>query len=95
MSEQFVLSIWRGHMPAKRAWRDVIASTAEDHGLTAADLVGTRRDQRAFRARAEAMHVLRSTTSFSLPQIGRFFNRDHTTVLSALRRHAQFQEAAE
>lgn len=46
------------------------------------------RDQRSSHARGLAMWLMREIVGSSLAQIGRAFGRDHTTVLSALRRIA-------
>jgi hypothetical protein len=47
------------------------------------------------RPRQIAMHLCRKHTSFSLPQIGRSFLRDHTTVLHGLRTIARLLEGNE
>ena len=49
------------------------------------DLLGANRVRGFSRPRMVAMYLCRKLTSNSLPQIGRAFNRDHTTVLSAVR----------
>jgi len=48
-------------------------------------LLGPSRLREFSRPRMVAMYLCRKLTSNSLPQIGRAFNRDHTTVLSAVR----------
>lgn len=40
-------------------------------------------------ARQEFMWRARKETRFSLPQIGAFIGRDHTTVLHGIRRHEE------
>lgn len=47
------------------------------------------RDRAMARARHEIMYRAVNETSLSLPQIGRFLGRDHTTVLHGLRKHAE------
>jgi len=49
------------------------------------DLLGPSRVRGLARPRMVAMYLCRKLTSNSLPQIGMFFKRDHTTVLSAVR----------
>lgn len=50
------------------------------------DLLSHRRDRRIARPRQVAMWIVRQTTLHSLPEIGRAFsNRDHTTVIHALK----------
>ena len=43
-------------------------------------------------ARHEAMYRCRHEAHCSLTMIGRYFNRDHTTVLHAIRKHAARKE---
>jgi chromosomal replication initiator protein len=73
---------------------EIARSVAERHGLTLADLKGPARSPTFARPRQEAMALIRQLTDHSLPKIGGFFNRDHTTVLHACRRHAERVEAA-
>lgn len=69
----------------KRWPRQVIREVAEAHGLSIEDLVGPSRKHAHIRARWEAMRRIKEEFDLSLPRIGRFFNKDHTTVLNALR----------
>jgi chromosomal replication initiation ATPase DnaA len=77
--------------------RDIIKQTALDHGLTIANMLGPKRDRRHARARFDAAARLRAVTHggkprYSLPQIGQMLGgRDHTTILSGLRRWAKLQ----
>lgn len=73
---------------SKRAARDIMRETADRHGVTLDDLTGVSRSATVARARQEAMVLVRLLRpDLSTPQIGRLFgNRDHTTVLYALRK---------
>lgn len=63
-----------------------IASAVEcATGVSIAALRGRSRRQLPARARMLAMYLARELTPLSLPQIGRHFGRDHTTVLHACR----------
>lgn len=78
-------------IPRTRA-QQLVAEIAHKHGLTYADLIGPRRFHRLVVVRDEAMAAVRKLStdrlSYSLPMIGRIFGgRDHTTVLTAIRRH--------
>ena len=52
-------------------------------GLT--DLKSTRRERRIARPRQLAMYLAKTLTPLSLPDIGRAFGRDHTTVVHAVK----------
>lgn len=45
------------------------------------ELTGTGRNQKVAFARHIAMHLFRTMTSLSFPEIGRLFNRDHSTTI--------------
>lgn len=62
----------------------IAESVAHDHGLTFADLAGRSRKKHIVAARYSAIRLVRAVSSMSYPQIGRMFNRDHTTVMHAL-----------
>lgn len=72
---------------------DTIALVAMRHSTTVADIIGRSRFREHCRARAEAAYWLRKMEWFgdrpSLPLIGRWLQRDHTTVLWAIRRHEE------
>ena len=50
------------------------------------ELISARRDAHTVQARAIAIFLCRQYTLRSLPEIGRQFHRDHTTVIHALRK---------
>ena len=65
----------------------IIDATAARFGVTVADLVARDRRSTVARGRKVAMYLARELTDHSLPEIGRAFGgRDHSTVLSAIRR---------
>lgn len=55
------------------------------HGLTTDELLSPQRSTRVARARQLAMYLAREMTSLSLAEIARGFDRDHTTVIHAIR----------
>ena len=64
---------------------DIQRLVAARMGVTMCDLLSDRRAP--VRSRQIAMWLARTTTTASFPAIGRAFgNRDHTTVLQAVRR---------
>lgn len=55
-------------------------------GITLCQLTGRQRNAQYVAARHAAMAYCVNDGRWSLPQIGRAFNRDHTTVLYAARK---------
>ena len=61
----------------------IVNSVAEHYGITREQLRGKRRTNAVALPRQVAMFLMRRTTTLSLAEIGRHFNRDHTTVIHA------------
>lgn len=71
----------------KRIVKTVVAVVP---GVTEADVYSTRRHQNICKARHLAEWVARHATDMSYPEIGRALgDRDHTTILSGVRRGAE------
>lgn len=64
----------------------ILHHTTEIFGIRQRDIMSERRQQDIVRARHAAMYAMRELTGYSLPQIGRAFKRDHTTIIHACRR---------
>lgn len=87
--------------PPLRFMKDIAADVAERHGLTVKDLTGRGRTRHLSHARFEAFWLCRQEKRsdglhrWSLPAIGRFFGRDHTTVLHGCGRHEELMALRE
>ncbi|NMA24724.1 MAG: chromosomal replication initiator protein DnaA [Clostridiales bacterium] len=65
----------------------IIDETAKFYSLTSDDLKGQSRTRNTAQARQISMYLIRKLTNLSLKDIGDLFEgRDHTTVLSSIRR---------
>ena len=60
--------------------RGIVTEVAEKHGLTVEQLVGDCRMAAFIKARHELYWRLHTKTEWSLARIGRFVDRDHTSV---------------
>ena len=58
----------------------------ERAGITLAEMKSESRKRRFAQPRQAAMVEIRRQLGYSYPQIGRMFNKDHTTVLHACRK---------
>ena len=65
---------------------------AEYYRIKVADLKSKSRARSVTRPRQVAMALAKELTNKSLPEIGRAFERDHTTVLNACREVPKFRE---
>ncbi len=64
----------------------IIGETARYFGFSAEDLTGTNQTKDITKSRQVAMYLIRSLTNLSLPDIGNLFNRNHSTVLTSIRK---------
>ena len=65
---------------------DIQSSVAKHCQVSHREMLSDRHPGYIIRPRHIAMYLSREMTTKSLPQIGRAFNRDHTTVLAAVRK---------
>lgn len=63
----------------------IIETVAIFYGCTTKELLSASRTKNLTQARQAAMWLCRQLTDLSLPAIGRAFDRDHTTVMHAVR----------
>ena len=74
--------------PVETPSRKILSEVAEKHGMGINDFRNPSRKMRFINLRHEACYRLSVELHFSLTQIGRLMgNKDHTTVLNAIRRH--------
>lgn len=64
---------------------EIAEAVANYFHLTVEDLKSERRAREVARPRQIAMYLCKQLTPRSLPEIGRRFNRDHTTVIHAIK----------
>jgi len=69
-------------VPGHRA-ETIVHVVAQHYGITREQLKGKRRTASVALPRQMAMSLMRRQTTLSLSEIGRFFDRDHTTVIHA------------
>lgn len=75
-------------VPAETPARKILMEVAEKHKMPVASFRSKSRTMPFINLRHEACYRLSTELGFSLMQIGRLMgNRDHTTVLNAIRRH--------
>ncbi len=73
---------------------DIQRKVAEHYHLKLSDMMSARRAREVARPRQVAMYLAKKLTPRSLPEIGRRFgNRDHTTVMHAVKRIEELRAA--
>lgn len=67
----------------------IAAEIARKHGITVADLKNDSQARRYAWPRQEAAYEMRERLGRGWSQIGRFLNRDHSTICTAYKKYAQ------
>lgn len=102
--DAFALAPQRKYSPSSKAAANparmdaILSGVARQHGVTVADLKGPGRARRYAYPRFEAMHALMSVGVWSSLTVGKYLNRDHTTVLYGVNKYEELlamREAAE
>ncbi len=65
---------------------DVLKAVASHYNVRTTELKGGRRLRSVARPRQIAMYICRNYLNSTYPEIGRHFNKDHSTVISAVRK---------
>lgn len=69
------------------SWKNIVRLVALRYGTTVADILGRSRMREHAVPRMIAIYLVRQhCPQFSLPDLGRRFDRDHSTILHALHR---------
>ncbi|PLP56243.1 hypothetical protein CYK37_26030 [Mesorhizobium loti] len=77
------IDVLEPRMPA----REIISRVGALHGYRLDEITGPRLEKKLVQARFDAIKaVADARPDMSLPQIGRIFNRDHTSILHALKK---------
>lgn len=89
-------TVMRSHVrdvERKLGIEEIQKKVAEYFKIRIADMRSPRRSLGVVRPRQVAMYLSKQLTTRSLPEIGRMFGRDHTTVLHAVRRVEELASA--
>ena len=62
----------------------IFAAVYKKYNIAKEEVVGKRRNKEIANARHVAIYLIREITEISLPNIGKIFDRDHSTVMSSL-----------
>ncbi|WP_226576499.1 helix-turn-helix domain-containing protein [Acuticoccus sediminis] len=96
MAEMAIRDLTFANMAKKPKIEDIQRVVCQHYGISRGDLVSERRTKAIVRPRQVAMYLCKMLTPRSLPEIGRRFgNRDHTTVLHAVRKIGELKERDE
>jgi chromosomal replication initiator protein len=87
IAETVVRDLVQGIEPRRIKIEDILKIVSRHFGVSKGDILSQRRHRSVVWPRQIGMYLAKQLTSRSLPEIGRRFgNRDHTTVLHAIRK---------
>ena len=90
MQKDYLFALYKAGMvtikePARQTAMQMAVDFARVNKLPPKDFFGKTRLKDVAHPRQDCMRMLREKTGLSMPQIGKIFGRDHTTVLHAIR----------
>lgn len=87
IAETVIRDLVQGVEPRRIKIEDILRIVSRHYGVSKGDLLSQRRHRSVVWPRQIGMYLAKQLTARSLPEIGRRFgNRDHTTVLHAIRK---------
>jgi chromosomal replication initiator protein len=87
IAETVIRDLVQGIEPRRVKIEDILRIVSRHYGVSKGDLLSQRRHRSVVWPRQIGMYLSKQMTARSLPEIGRRFgNRDHTTVLHAIRK---------
>lgn len=87
IAETVIRDLVHGMEPRRIKIEDILKVVSRHYGVSKGDILSQRRHRSVVWPRQIGMYLAKQLTARSLPEIGRRFgNRDHTTVLHAIRK---------
>ena len=75
-----------------RRMKEIIATVSRQTGVSAEDILSRKQHRHIVGARHLVMWIAHDEANYSMPEIGRALNRDHTTVLSGIQKMRRLYE---
>ncbi len=85
LAKNSIADLMTGGEPVSVTIDRILEKVAKKYGVSVEDIKGTKRTKDIAYARHIAIYMIRKLTSMSLPQIGKLFKKDHTTILSSIK----------
>ena len=82
-AKECLSDIMTGTEPVNVTIDKIFSAVAEKYGVTVEEIKGVRRSKHITLPRHVSIYIMRTITNKSLPEIGKIFNRDHTTILAS------------
>ena len=80
----FISELLGGDEPVQVTVDKIFDAVSEKYGVSKEEIYGTHRTKEIANARHVTIYLLRNLTDMSFPNIGRMFNRDHSTIMNSI-----------
>lgn len=84
LARSSVAELLGGTEPVNVTIDKIFAAVSNKYGVSKEDLVSSKRTKEIANARHICIYLIRTITDMSLPNIGKIFGRDHSTVISSI-----------
>jgi chromosomal replication initiator protein len=84
LAKSCISELLGGAEPTSVTVEKVFSAVYRKYNIKKEDIIGSRRTKEVAAARHIAIYLVRTITEMSLPNIGKIFNRDHSTVMSSI-----------
>ena len=89
MAKSCIAELLGGAEPINVTIDKIFTAVFQKYGVIKEDLLGTKRNKDIAQARHVSIYIIRTITEISFPNIGKLFNRDHTTAMASYDRIAK------
>ncbi len=83
MTKDCIATFVTGNEPPSVTAEKIVSRVAKKYGITEEEIYGRKRTKHIASARAISIYIIRKVTEMSFPAIGKMFDRDHSTIISA------------
>lgn len=83
MAKDCIATFVTGSEPPSVTAEKIISRVAKKYGVTEEEIYGRKRTKHIAGARNISIYIIRRITEMSFPAIGKIFDRDHSTIISA------------
>ena len=84
LTKSCISELLGGAEPTSVTVEKIFGAVYKKYNIKKEEIIGSRRTKEVAAARHIAIYLVRTVTEMSLPNIGKIFNRDHSTVMSSV-----------
>ncbi len=82
--DEYISIVDPGNIPSPVLIERILIAVAKKYGVTVEDIKSKKKTDNIANARHISVYIIRKETGLSLKDIGKIFNRDHTTIMASV-----------